>query len=125
MPRLLASGRVGYTYSNLHNENVRNVPRYGFDFSNIGLLDVPSSLQRVTGFTTDTNNYEYVQDRLSRLATQVDASWFVTGWGEHVLKAGVQADWTSDDVDKGQKRNVVTFAWNRALQSKRGPYGYY
>jgi hypothetical protein len=124
-PRVLVSGRVGYTFANLHNENVRDVPRYGFSFSNIGLLDVPPSLQRVTGFTTDTNNYEFVKDRIGRLATQVDASWFATGWGEHVLKAGVQADWTSDDVDKGQKRNVVSLVWNRALQGKRGPYGFY
>ena len=47
-------------------------------------------LQRVTGFTTDTYNYEIVKDQIGRLATQVDASWFATGWGEHVLKAGVK-----------------------------------
>jgi hypothetical protein len=98
-PRLLNSGRVGYTYANLHTENVRDVPRYGFSFSNIGLLDVPASLQRVTGFTTDTNNNDIVKDRIGRLATQVDASWFATDWGRHAIKAGVQADWTSDDVD--------------------------
>jgi hypothetical protein len=67
-PRVLVSGRVGYTYANRHNEGVRDVPRYGFSYSNIGLLDVPPSLQRVTGFTTDTNNYEYVKDELGRLA---------------------------------------------------------
>jgi hypothetical protein len=124
-PTFLVSGRVGYTYANLHNENVRDVPRYGFQFSNIGLLDVPPSLQRVTGFTTDTNNNEYLKDSLGRLATQVDASWFATGWGEHVFKAGVQADWTTNDSDKGQKRNAVALFWNRALLGKRGPYGYY
>jgi hypothetical protein len=123
--RFLLSGRLGYTYANRHNEGVRDVPRYGFTFSNIGLLDVPPSLQRVTGFTTDTNNYEYVKDELGRLATQVDASWFASGWGQHVLKAGVQADWTTNDVDRGQKANVVALVWNRALLGMRGKYGYY
>ncbi len=37
--RIFVSGRVGYTYANQHTSNVRAVPRYGFQFSNIGLLD--------------------------------------------------------------------------------------
>jgi hypothetical protein len=124
-PRFLVSGRIGYTYANRQNEGVRGVPRYVFGNSNIGLLDVPSSLQRVTGFTTDTNNYEFVKDDLGRLATQLDGSWFATGWGQHVLKAGVQADWTTNNVDRGQKANAVSLAWNRALLGMRGKYGYY
>ena len=124
-PGLLISGRVGYTYADLHTENVRDVPRYGFSFSNVGLLDVPASLQRVTGFTTDTNNSDIVKDRIGRLATQVDASWFATGWGRHVVKTGVQADWTTHDVDKGQKARTVALFWNRAQLGMRGKYGYY
>jgi hypothetical protein len=117
-PRLFVSGRVGYTFVDRHTDNVRDVPRYIFGQSNIGLLDVPVSLQRVTGFTTDTNNYDYVKDRLGRLATQVDATWSVTLWGQHSFKAGVQADWTTNDVDRGQKGNVVGLAWNRSTLGK-------
>ena len=123
--RLFVSGRVGYTVSDTHTDGVRDVPGYLFSTSNIGLLDVPPSLQRVTGFTTDTNNYDWVKDRVSRLATQVDATWFATGWGDHVIKAGVQADWTTNDVDKGMKRRVASLGWNRSLLRRRGPYGYY
>jgi outer membrane receptor protein involved in Fe transport len=104
---------------------VRDTPRYSFPITNIGLLDVPPELQRVTGFPTDTNNYEFVTDKLSRLATQIDATWYVRAWGEHALKAGIQADWTTHDTRKGQKGNLVSLAWNRAFQSKRGKYGYY
>jgi hypothetical protein len=124
-PRVSISGRVGYTFNDWRNEDVRGDPRYVFARSNIGLLDVPESLQRVTGFTTDTNNYERVRDELSRLSTQVDATWFATRWGQHVLKAGVQADWSTNDTDKGQKANSVTLQWNRALLGMRGRYGYY
>ncbi len=129
--RLLASdhvyvsGRVGYTYRNTHTDNVREDPRYGFAFSNVGLLDVPPSLQGVTGFVTDTNNYDWVKDRVSRLTTQAEAAWYVSRWGEHAFKAGVQADWTTDDTDRGQKANVVLLYWNRALLGRRGTYGTY
>ena len=124
-PRFLLSGRLGYTYANQQNAGVRDTPRYGFQFSNIGLLDVPASLQRVTGFTTDTSNYEFIKDKLGRLATQVDASWFASGWGDHVLKGGVQADWTTHDTDRGQAANTVALLWNRTLLGMRGKYGYY
>jgi hypothetical protein len=123
--RLVVSGRVGYTYANQHTSNVRATPRFGFSFSNIGLLDVPASLQRVTGFLSDTNNYDYVNDRMSRLATQVDATWYGSLLGEHALKAGIQADWTTNDSDRGMKGPVVTLVWNRAVIGKRGTYGYY
>lgn len=123
--RVVVSGRVGYMFNDWRNENVRADPRYTFARSNIGLLDVPASLQRVTGFTTDTNNYGRVKDQLGRLSTQVDATWFVTRWGQHTLKAGVQADWTTSDMDKGQNANNVSLQWNRSQLGLRGPYGYY
>ncbi len=124
-PRLFVSGRVGYLVVDRHSDNVRGTPRYVFGTSNIGLLDVTPAYQRVTGFTTDTSNYDYVKDRVSRLAGQVDATWHVTRWGEHAVKAGVQVDWTTNDVNRGHKANVVQLVWNRATGGIRGPYGYY
>ena len=124
-PKVFVSGRVGYTYLNYHTENVRSTPLYIFPVTNIGLLDVPTSLQRVTGFRTDTSNYDYFKDVISRLGMQVDATWYVRAWGEHSFKAGVQAEWLSNDADKGQEANNVGLFWNRAFQGRRGPYGYY
>src|SRR5262249_32812408 len=70
--RLMVSGRAGYTVSDSHTDNVRSGPDYIFQFSNVGLLDVPRALQRVTGFTTDSNGFDTVKDRVSRAATEVD-----------------------------------------------------
>ncbi len=123
--RLSVSGRAGYLHQNIHTEGIRTSPRFVFTFSNIGLLDVPASLQRVTAFTTDTNNYDFVKDRLGRLSAQIEATLYVSGWGEHSIKGGLQASWSTNDVNRGQKANVVTLAWNRALQGLRGTYGYY
>jgi hypothetical protein len=124
-PKVFISGRVGYMYLNYHTDNVRSTPLFSFPITNIGLLDVPPELQRVTGFRTDTTNYNYVKDVLSRLMTQVDATWYVHAWGEHALKAGIQAEWLTNETNKGQNANVVSLAWNRAFQGKRGKYGYY
>ncbi len=123
--RLLLSGRAGYTLSDLHTDNVRSDPGYIFQFSNVGLLDVPESLQRVTGFTTDTNNFGVVKDRVSRIATEMDATWYVSRLGTHTLKSGVQADWTTNDTNKGLQANAVGLFWDRSLQDQRGTYGFY
>jgi len=123
--RIFVSGRVGYTYLNTRTDNVRSGPQYRFGVSNIGLLDVPPELQRVTGFATDTNNYDWVRDRVTRLSAQIDATWYLNGIGEHVFKAGVQTNATTNDVDRGQKANLVGLAWNRSLLGRRGRYGYY
>ena len=79
----------------------------------------------MTGFTTDTNNFGVVKDRVSRIATEMDATWYVTRWGTHTLKMGVQADWTTNDTNKGLQANAVGLFWDRSLQGQRGTYGFY
>jgi hypothetical protein len=124
-PKVLLSGRLAYYSANRHTENVSSDPRFVFGTSNIGYLDVPPELQRVTGFASDTSLEDTVRDRRTRLSAQADATWYLSGLGEHAVKAGVQADWTGNDVDMGLKGNGVTLAWNRSLLGQRGPYGFY
>jgi hypothetical protein len=124
-PTVFLSGRVGYTLRDIRNTGVRDDPVYGFQATNIGFLDVPPELQRVTGFVTNSVYFEYVKARASRLAAQVDATWYVHRWGEHTLKGGIQADWSADDVDSGFKANLVLLLWNRNLNGVRGKYGLY
>jgi hypothetical protein len=123
--KVFLTGRVGYYYGNTYTENVWGATRYVFGRSNIGLLDVPPELQRVTGFATDAPTLEYVRDRNHRLSMQVDGTWYVNFWGSHAFKAGVQADWSGNDLFQGQKANNVNLQWNRSLAGKRGKYGYY
>ncbi len=95
---VFVSGRIGYTLKDLHTEGVGSEPRFSFPITNIGLLDVPPQLERVTGYLTDSNTAVVFSDRLSRLSAKVDATWYVRAWGEHALKPGVQADWSANDV---------------------------
>ena len=124
-PTLLLSGRVSYYVADKHTSGVSGDPRYLFATSNIGYLDVPPELQRVTGFASETSLKDTVRDRRSRFAVQADATWSFNGLGRHSFKAGVQADWTADDVDEGPKANPATLAWNRSLLRQRGKYGVY
>jgi hypothetical protein len=124
-PRLLLTGRLAYYYANRHTDNVSSDPRYLFATSNIGYLDVPTELQRVTGFASDTSLADTVRDRRTRLSALTDVTWYFRGLGQHELKAGVQADWTGNDIDEGAKANTVALAWNRSLLGQRGQYGVY
>ncbi len=124
-PRVVLSGRVGYFYANERTDNVRSTPRFVFAYSNIGYLDVPPELQRVTGFTTDTSTMDVIRNRDARLSVQADGTWFLNLWGGHSVKAGIQADWMGNDLDRGSKGNSVGLYWGRSLLGKRGKYGYY
>jgi hypothetical protein len=123
-PRVFVSGRVGWYGWDAEQGNVREVPRYVFSRSNIGLLDVPVGYQRVTGFSNERSIWAgWQRDR--RVGAQVDATWYLHLAGEHTLKAGVQAEWLSSDVDNSQVRSQVNLQWNRAVLGQRGKYGYY
>ena len=100
-------------------------PLFVFARSNIGFLDVPASLQQVGGFQTDLSNDVSRVDRLSRVNAQVDATFFGSLAGQHTLKAGLQVDRRSNDVDKGESANRVNLFWNAALAGQRGRYGFY
>lgn len=115
----------GYYYANVKDENVREGPLFQFDRSNVGLLDVPSSLQRVTGFRTDISNTENVKDKKTRASFAADATWFGRFAGQHQVKGGVQLDRLANDVDSGERGNFVRLFWNTAFGGQRGTYGYY
>ena len=124
-PKVYVGTRAGYFTSNRTTENVVEAPLFVFMRSNIGYLDVPTPLQQVGGFQTDLSNDVSRVDRLSRVNAQVDATYFGNLAGQHVLKAGVQFDRRSNDVDKGGSANRVNLFWNAAIGGQRGRYGYY
>ncbi len=123
--KLYVGMRAGYFTNNHTTANVIEQPLFVFMRENIDLLDVPTSLQRRGGFQTDLTNTVSRVDRLSRVNAQVDATYFGSLAGQHTLKAGVQFDRRSNDVDKGQSANQINLFWNAALNGQRGRYGYY
>ena len=123
--KLYVGVRAGYFTNNHTTENVIEQPLFVFMRSNIGYLDVPASLQQVGGFQTDLSNDVSRVDRLSRVNAQVDATYFGSLAGQHTLKAGLQFDRRSNDVDKGMSANRINLFWDAAIAGQRGRYGYY
>jgi len=124
-PTLYVGLRAGYFTTNRQTENVIEQPLFVFMRSNVGYLDVPASLQQVGGFQTDLSNDVSRIDRLSRVSAQADATYFGTLAGRHALKAGLQIDRRSNDVDKGMSANRINLFWDAAIAGQRGRYGYY
>ena len=123
--KLYVGMRAGYFTNNHTTANVVEQPLFVFMRANIGFLDVPSSLQQVGGFQTDLTNTVSRVDRLSRVNAQIDATYFGSLAGQHMLKGGVQFDRRSNDVDRGQSANQINLFWDIALAGQRGRYGYY
>ena len=74
---------------------------------------------------TDLSNDVSRIDRQSRVNAQADATYFGTLAGQHALKAGLQIDRRSNDVDKGMSANRINLFWDAAIAGQRGRYGYY
>ena len=67
-----------------------------------------------------------IVDRLSRVNAQIDATLFGRLAGQHTLKAGLQLDRRSNDVNKGGSANRVLLQWNAPPPGgQRGTYGFY
>ena len=129
-PKLLFGIRGGYYSADQHDSNVTEQPLYRWtNTNNIGLLDVPASLQRGTGFTSIPSNTKVTRDQQTRLYFQADSTMYVKAGGEHQIKVGVQSDRVGNNVLSGESRNRVSIFWNTALSSgtpaTRGAYGYY
>ncbi len=128
--RLFFGVRGGYYSSDQHDSKVTEQPLFRWtNTNNIGLLDVPVSLQRATGFRSIPSNTKVVRDQQTRANFQADGTYYVKAGGDHQFKFGVQADRIGNDVLSGESRNRVSIFWDRALSSgspvKRGTYGYY
>ena len=125
-PRLFFGIRGGYYLSDRSDTDVTEVPRYNWTTTNnIGLLDVPASLQRATGFSSVLDNNMTIQDKQTRAYFQADSTFYGNFAGSHQLKVGFQVDALGNAVDSGEAGNRVTLRWNAALAGSRGTYGYY
>ncbi len=128
--KFLVSVKGGYRSTDQHDSNVTEQPRYVWTTTtNVGLLDVPVSLQRGTNFTSIPTNAKVTQDQQTRAYLQADATVYARAGGEHQVKFGAQLDRYGNNVISGESRNLVTIRWNTGLATgvpvTRGTYGYY
>jgi hypothetical protein len=124
--KLFFGVRGGYYMADQHDTEVTVQPLYRFgNTSNVGLLDVPASLQKPAGFTSIPTNQEVTRDQQTRAYFQADGTWYVKAAGDHQFKFGVQADRVGNNVLSGESRPRVSINWGSVLAGQRGTYGYY
>jgi Carboxypeptidase regulatory-like domain/TonB dependent receptor-like, beta-barrel len=129
-PNLFFGVRGGYYMSDQHDTEVTEEPLFEFrNATNVGLLDVPLSLQHPPGFFSIPSNTKTDRDQQTRGYFQADGTLYGSFGGAHQLKFGVQADRVGNNVLTGNSRNWVLVRWDSTLSTgvpfQRGKYGYY
>lgn len=103
-----------------------------FRTTNIGLLDVPASYQKPTGYQNyGRANAMVVNKNINeKYSVSGDLTYFANLAGEHAWKFGGQWVRQGQNYDATAKNPVLFFAWNRdfiayGVNYGRGTYGYY
>ena len=122
--------RGGYFRTDRHDSGIPDDIWYAFGRSNVGLLDIPVSLQHPSGYANLNTNSSVTRDVKDRLGLDLSATYYATWGGQHALKGGIQFDRYGNDVLSGEQNHHVYFRWNQAWAaniggSYRGTYGYY
>jgi hypothetical protein len=125
----LTGGFLGYGSGTKGGDYYHGTVR-SFGQSNVGLLDVPASLQQLSGYTDNSSNSFTRYDNYGRFSVNSDLTMFRDWKGQHAFKFGVQAERISNQASSGQQHPNISFSWNssRATLSNtqvRGKYGYY
>ena len=125
----VTAGYLGYGSGNKGGDYYHGTVR-SFQQPNIGLLDVPASLQQLSGYTDNASNSFTVKDDYSRTSLSSDLTMFRDWKGQHALKFGVQMERITNQASTGQQFPNILLYWNssRATLSNtqvRGTYGYY
>jgi len=128
--RLYFGVRGGYFRTDINDSGVPDDVWYQFGRSNVGLLDVPASLQHSSGYSNLATNNASTYDVRSRLGFDVSATYYATFAGQHAFKGGVQFDRYGNDVLSGEQNQRINFQWDRTRSTNdgrrvRGTYGYY
>ena len=126
----VTAARLFYGSHHAGAEQNNNIVRSFSGSTNIGLLDVPASLQQPSGYVDGPTNSWTVKDNYSRIAVNADVTRFGHWKGEHALKVGVQWERINNDVDQGSRAPNVLLNWDKTLTTSdtrlvRGTYGYY
>lgn len=123
---------AGYISYGLQSEGgtFYNGTRRTFSTTNVGLLDVPTNLQNVSGFADNNSNSFTTADDYQRFNLSLDATKYATWKGNHAIKVGGLYERIGNNVSLGQQALNIAFNWNATLVTTQnvpvtGKYGYF
>lgn len=126
-PQWFFSASGGRFYRNYKQEGISSDPRINFAraLSATTFPEVPANLVRSSGFNSIPTNSASQRDAYIRDNANFDVSWYPQFAGSHQIKAGVQLDYITNEVLRGQQNYLVEALWNETCSfcSTRGKYG--
>ena len=84
---------------------------------------MPPVYQQPRGYTNVPTNIGRDKGKGPRLGFQLDGTVFVSAWGQHQMKAGLQIDRVGLDALAGGTGNGIGVFWDRSFMGTRGPFG--
>ena len=107
--------------------------RHTFTGSNLTgaqFADIPAEFKQANGYADFISSTRNVKDNYARFAVNSDATLYRNWKGQHTIKAGVQYERMTNDVNNGAQFPTVNLNWGRTratLDNRQvtGRYGYY
>ena len=125
----VTGGYFGYGSHSAGGDYYHGV-RHTFSQSNIGLLDVPASLQQLSGYADFPASSFTLKDNYSRVQINSDVTWFARFKGDHAIKIGGLYERVGNDVNSGAQYPSVALSWGSTYPTlsggtAKGKYGYF
>jgi hypothetical protein len=115
---------LGVTFPDIiHNFSTTSTPA--------GLAAIPDPFRRQSGFNSDVLVTDATsKDKYMRDSVKLDATWYVSGLGEHSIKGGFQTEKISNDAQTGYNADRIIYYAGRPYTTTRGElvqgqYGYF
>ncbi len=132
--RAVFSARFGRFLTDVHSLNVDFpglIHNFSTDSTPAGIAAIPEPYRRPSGFTSDvlitdaTEFDEYIRDYIG-----ADATFYLSGFGEHAVKVGYQTEKISNDVQRGYNADRILYYAGRPYatttgESVIGQYGHF
>ena len=107
--------------------------RHTFTGSNLTgaeFADIPAEFRQANGYADFISSSRNDHDNYARFAVNSDATLYRTWKGQHTIKAGIQYERMTNDVNDGNQFPTVNLNWGRTRatldnRQVRGRYGYY
>lgn len=104
--------------------------RHEFNGSNFQFPEIPATLRQSSGFADEISSSIIVKDDYGRFTFNTDATYYGSWKGRHTLKAGVQYERLTNDVNRGSQQPRIVLNWGAlrgTLDGRRvgGAYGHY
>lgn len=127
--RLFFSTKFNYLNYDTEDVGIPNEIWYDFRGSN-AIYDTRADMVRPYGYSSVPTNRSRVKDKFWRYGASADATAYLNGAGQHVIKGGIQFERIGNDVMDMEQQPRVYLYWDQSYtaldgRTLRGQYGYW